>query len=113
MKVAIPALPPPGFRLEIVGEGGLELSADRGETPVAMAIGRLAAGVAVIWLEGTEVTFAVSVAGVRLGIVGEGGLMRKEMPEERPASVVTVMLKPPARAIRLAGTAAMSVVALM
>lgn len=113
MKVAIPALPPPGFKLEIVGKGGLELSANRGETPAVAATRRLAAGVAVTWLAGTEVTFAVTIAGVRLEVVGEGGLMRKEMPEERPPSAVTVMVATPAPAIRLAGTAAMSVESLM
>jgi hypothetical protein len=44
---------------------------------------------------------------------GEGGLMIKEMPEETPPSVVTVMLDPPALAIRLAGTAAVSSVSLI
>jgi hypothetical protein len=43
---------------------------------------------------------------------GDGGLMVKEIPEERPPAVVTVMLAAPADAIKLAGTTADSSVAL-
>jgi hypothetical protein len=55
---------------------------------------------------------AVAEAGLRLVIVGGGGLMVNVAPAEVPPVVVTVTFAVPAFAIRLAGTAAVSLAAL-
>jgi hypothetical protein len=101
-----------GLRLEIVGAGGLASSAERDETPMAVATGTLIDGVAVTRLAGTEAWFTTAIAGLRPEMEGAGGLMVKEMPEETLPAVVTVMLAAPALAIKLAGTTAESSVAL-
>jgi len=56
---------------------------------------------------------AVAELGLRLVIVGGGGLMVNVAPADVPIAVVTVTLTVPAVAIRLAGTAAVSWLTLM
>ena len=51
---------------------------------------------------------AVAELGLKLVMVGGGGMIVNVDPFEVPAVVVTVMLAVPAVAIRLAGTAAVS-----
>ena len=148
VKAAPPAFAELGFRLVTVGDGGLMVNVDPGDTPpvvvtVTLAVPavaiRLAETAAVSWLALTNVVvnavvphFAVvpetkfvplivsvkaappafAELGLKLVIVGGGGIMVNVAPAEVPIIVVTVTLAVPGVTIRLAGTAAVSMVEL-
>jgi hypothetical protein len=56
---------------------------------------------------------AIAVAGLRLVMAGGGSVMVNAAVDELPAAVITVTLAVPGVAIRLAGIAAVNLVALM
>lgn len=148
VKAAPPAAAELGFKLVMVGGGGMMVNVDPAEVPavvvtvtlaVPAAAIRPAGTAAVSWLALTNVvvnavvphltvapgtkfvplTVSVKAAppafaelGLRLVMVDGGVLMVNVAPPEVPAVVVTVTLAVPAVAIRPAGTAAVSWLAL-